>query len=135
MENQAAPAPAAQPPVKTKKRHGCLTVWLILIIIGCALSLVGYLVGSSFMVAANVPGWVIPVYIVISVLQLVCAIALFKWKKWGFWGIIVATVISVIIGFATHMGIATVIFALIGIAILYGVLQIGKENKGWPQLD
>lgn len=27
------------------------------------------------------------------------------------------------------------ILGLVGIAILYGVLQISDENKGWPQLE
>jgi hypothetical protein len=30
------------------------------------------------------------------------------------------------------MGVAG---AVIGVLLLYGVLHIGKENKGWPQLE
>ena len=140
MENNAAPAvppPAAPAPQTGKKRHGCLTTWMILILIGCVLSLAGYLAGASFMVGDDRPGWYIPVNIIIIVIQIISAIAILKWKKWGFWGFVVATVISVIIGFTAGagMGIATIVGGIIGIAILYGVLHIGKENKGWPQLE
>jgi hypothetical protein len=31
--------------------------------------------------------------------------------------------------------IGSSLLGLVGIAILYGVLQIGKKNKEWPQLE
>jgi hypothetical protein len=36
---------------------------------------------------------------------------------------------------AIGVSIPQAIMGLAGIAILYGVLQIGGENKGWAQLE
>jgi hypothetical protein len=43
--------------------------------------------------------------------------------------------LAIIINLALGLGIFQSAVGLIGIAVLYGVLQIGKENKGWPQLE
>jgi hypothetical protein len=70
-----------------------------------------------------------------SVFNLVCSIALFKWKKWGFWGFCGSTAVAFVLNQSMGMGIESGIGGLFGIAALYGVLHIGKEKKGWPQLD
>lgn len=62
-------------------------------------------------------------------------IALFKWKKWGFWGFAVSGFAILVVGIAGGYGIGNSLPGLIGLAVLYSVLHIGKENKGWPQLE
>ena len=121
----------------SKKRHGCLTAFLVLMIIANSLGALIYLLGSNF-VKQNMPGmplWAIPIMGIFSVFNLVCAIALFKWKKWGFWGFLFSSIIALIINSSIGLGIGLSLSGLLGIAILYGVLHIGKENKGWSQLD
>jgi len=83
----------------------------------------------------DAPGWAFPVLGILSVLNLVCAIGLFQWKKWGFYGVCVSSVIAVVVNLAIGLPPASALFGLVGIAILYGILQIGQENKGWTQLD
>ena len=111
-----------------KRRHGCLTAYLIFAIIanvGVALyyvfeGLAGFAIGAIF--------------VVLLICNIICLIALFKWKKWGFWGVVVGIIIGVCLNL--YLGLGPVSFSgLIALAVLYGVLQIGKENKGWPQLD
>jgi hypothetical protein len=75
------------------------------------------------------------VLIILSLFNLVCAIQLLRWKKWGFWGYCVSTVVAVAISLSLGLGISSLIGGILGIAILFGVLHIGRENKGWPQLD
>jgi hypothetical protein len=112
-----------------KKRHGCLTAWLIFIIIGVILVII-----YNFIYFADYETWEFAVIIAIGILQIICVIAIFKWKKWGFWGICTLAVITVIINLLS--GVGPYSFAgLFGIALLYGVLQIGGENKGWKQLE
>lgn len=120
-----------------KSRHGCLTAWLVLMIIANSASALMYLLGSDAIRQAlpNAPGWAFPVLIVFSLFNLVCAIALFQWKKWGFWGFCVSSVVALVVNLSIGLGIGPAVGGLIGVALLYGVLQIGKENKGWPQLD
>ena len=120
-----------------KTRHGCLTAFLILMIIANSATALMYLFGSGVIRQSlpTLPGYVFPVLIVMSIFNLVCTIALFKWKKWGFWGFCVSTVFILVLNLSAGLGIGRSLSGLIGVLVLYGVLQIGKENKGWPQLD
>jgi len=139
MQNQPVPtAPPTPPPAQPqgpqpKRRHGCLTTWLIIIILANIISaIVVASVASS--VSSNIPGWLIPAEIVFGVWAVVCAIALFMWKKWGFWGFFVGAVAGMIANIASGDYVYAVT-PFISVAILYGVLNIGKDNKGWPQLE
>ena len=120
-----------------KKRHGCLTAWLILMLIADSGSALMYLLGGNAIKTAypDAPGWTFPVLIVFSLFNLVCTIAIFKWKKWGFWGFCVSSIVALAINLTIGLGIAQSLGGLIGVAIFFGVLHIGKENKGWSKLD
>lgn len=122
---------------QTKSRHGCLTAWLVLMIIANAASGLIYIFGGSTVRSTfpGAPGWAFPALIVFSLVNLVCAIAIFQWKKWGFWGFCASSILVGFVNLSIGLGIGTTLGGLIGLAILYGVLQIGNENKGWPQLE
>jgi len=83
----------------------------------------------------NMPEWALLVLIAGSIFNLVCAIALLRWKKWGFWGFVVSTVVIFVVNISIGVGVGSTLVGLLGVAILYGVLHIGKETKGWSQLD
>ena len=119
-----------------KNRHGCLTAWLVLMIIANSATALRYLLGSRAIRQAipNMPGWAFPVLIVMSLFNLVCAIALFQWKKWGFWGFCASSIVALVVNLSVGLGTGAFV-GLLGILLLYGALHIGKENKGWPQLD
>ncbi len=66
-----------------KQRHGCLTSYIILMIVAnSALALAYLLVGST--INPGIPLWAFVVLGVFAVFNLICAIALFKWKRWVF---------------------------------------------------
>ena len=96
-----------------------------------------YLLGNAILRRSfpNAPGWVFSVLLMVSVFNLVCAIALFKWRKWGFWGFLASSVIGVVINSKMGFGYTETISGFTGVFILYGILQIGKDKKGWPQLE
>ena len=81
------------------------------------------------------PNWALAVLVIVSIINLICAIALFRWKRWGFWGFVGSAVIVFFLNLAMGLGLGTALAGLLGIGILYGVLHIGKERKGWTQLD
>ena len=83
----------------------------------------------------GVPAWTYQLLVGLSLTNVIGVFALFRWKKWGFWGLCIATSIALIIKLNIGMPIHTSICVLIGITILYGIFQIGTDNKGWPQLD
>ena len=120
-----------------KKRHGCLTVWLIFMIAANSAVALMYLLGAETIRGSfrNAPGWAFPVLIVFSLFNLVCVIALFQWKKWGFWGCCGSSVVGVVVNLSIGLKPASVVLGMLGVLLLYGVLHIGKENKGWPQLE
>ncbi len=143
-----------------KSRHGCLLAWLILIIIlnsTSALFYLLYILGRRIIIdqisqvpltqsqilqiqsVLNIPIWVISLLVGLSIFGVVCAIALLLWRKWGFWGYLGTTVASLTISLIFFSGgIGTITYSVIsgiaGVLILFGVLHIGKENKGWTQL-
>lgn len=120
-----------------KQRHGCLTAWLVLMIIVNALAALLYLFGSAVIRQnlPNEPAWTFPVLAVGCIINIVFSIALFQWKKWGFFGFIATSIVAFVVNLAVGLNIIQALLGLLGIAILYGVLQIGKEKKGWDQLE
>ncbi len=121
----------------TKQRHPLLSMWLALIIIYSvtftALSFSGAGVVSP---AGSASGWAVPALMALLILQTICAVALFNWKKWGFWGYCAVNAIGLVVDVMLNINLAgPSIAVLVGIAGLYGALQIGQENKVWPQLD
>ena len=120
-----------------KQRHGCLTAWLVLLIVVNSLVALLYIVEGSELRKhlPSAPAWTFPALIVLLIANVIFAAALFRWKKWGFWGFIATTVIAFFINLMIGVNVVQAVLGLVGIGILYGVLQIGKENKGWPQLD
>jgi hypothetical protein len=120
-----------------KSRHGCLTAWLVVMIVANSGSALVYILGSDAIrrTLPNAPGWAFPVLIVFSLFNLVCSIALFRWKRWGFWGFCGSSVVALVVNLSVGLGIGSALGGLVGVIVLYGLLQIGKENKGWPQLE
>jgi len=120
-----------------KERHGCLTTYLVfVIIVNSSLSLL-YLFGTEWLRqnSAGTPDWAFGCLAVGGVVNVLCAVALLRWRKWGFWGFVVSAVAIFIVNLSIGLGPSSVLAGAVGVALLYGVLQIGKENKGWPQLD
>ena len=134
MQSQSTPAPETE---KNKKRHGCLTTWLVLTIIFNVIFTVLYLAGAGVSKSPRgSPAWAIPVLVLLLVFEIICTLALFSWKKWGFWGFCAINLIGLIVDIG--LGINMVwpsIAVLLSIAILFGVLHIGHDDKGWTQLD
>ena len=122
---------------RQKNRHGCLTAWLVFMLIANSFAFLYYIFGiaSVRMAFPNAPDWTFPVLTIGCALNIVFAIAILRWKKWGFWGCAVITVVAFFVNLIIGVNILSSLLGLVGIALLYGVMQIGKDNKGWPQLD
>lgn len=120
-----------------KQRHGCLTAFLILMIIANSVTTILYLFASDTIGKnlPNAPAWVFPVLAVGGIFNVVCAIALFQWKKWGFFGFVATSILAFTVNLMIGLNIVQVLSGFVGVAILYWALQIGKENKGWAHLE
>jgi hypothetical protein len=120
---------------KTKKRHGCLTAYLVVIIAGISISIIFSLL-QGLAPANTRPVWEIVLFTVFNFFVIICAVAIFMWKKWGVWGLCAVQVLSFIISIVQRqLIIISVINLVFSLGLLFLVLNIGGENKGWPQLE
>jgi hypothetical protein len=76
----------------------------------------------------------IGVIVLCAIANIIFAIALFRWQRWGFYGFIATTAVAPIINLSFGIGIGGSLFGLIGIVLLYWVLNMGGERKAWPRL-
>jgi len=122
-----------------KQRHGCVTAWLILMIVANSLTAGLYLFAKE-MVTKSLPGDVsTPLIILLGICaigNIIFSVMLFQWKKLGFWGFVVTGVGAIIINISIGLGIGQSLFGLASVAILYGVLQIKQGNvTAWENLE
>jgi len=120
-----------------KKRHGCLTAYLILMIVVGILGAAIYFLAGNGVAQGNpeIPARLRPVFGIINLFMAGSAVALWKWKKWGFWAFVSIGILGGLLNSYLSRSIVPMIFVPIGVLIMYGILHIGKENQGWKQLD
>jgi hypothetical protein len=112
-----------------KKRHGCFTAWLVFM---CVV----YLIAIFYLLPKADVSTPPPLASIAGLVGgLVTLFALFKWKKWGFWLYCGLQLLACIYNLLQGISILQSLYGLIGIPILFGILQIGKEKKGWTQLE
>jgi len=83
----------------------------------------------------NTPAWVAPVLVAVGIANVVFSVALFQWKRWGFFGCVGTSILVLVINLKLGLNIVLILLGLLGIVVLYAVLQIGGEKKGWTQLE
>ena len=123
--------------IPKKSRHICLTIYLILLVGGNALFAFAYLFLIPVMrqTAPTFPVLGFPMLSALHTVNLLCAIALWRWKMAGFFGYALSTILIAAVQLFGGLGILTALSGLASIALLYAILQMGDTNKGWPQLE
>lgn len=124
-----------------KQRHGCVSVWLWLVIIANLIFAIVYLVdifssttqGTDILFEGGLSA--------LSLIMVLAAILLMRWNKCGFWLFIMGSLVSGILSSTSLQlgvagGLGTVIGCLIAVLIWYGILQITKDGvSAWSQLE
>ncbi len=122
-----------------KERHGCVTTWLVFMILANSLiGLIYLLVPESIAkeMDVDIPIYILSILGLIGIANVVFSFALFKWKLWGFYGFIVSSLASFVINLLIGTEVAQSVMGLVGIAFLYGVLQIKKNNiAAWNYME
>ena len=118
------------------KRHGCLTAFLIFMLVVNSLTMAIYLIGGHRVTAAfpNAPSWLPYVLAAGCALNVFFTVSIFRWQKWAFYAFCVVAGVCFVINVAIGAPLISAVLGLLGPAVLYGVLHIGKEDKGWSQL-
>lgn len=114
------------------KRPVFLTVWLILMALGYAYSLYSYTLGTAAVTSVfpGIPGWFFPVMALSAVLGLVAVYLLWTWKKMGLYIVAGLSVLSAVVNFVVmgNLGGMSIIFGLVGLAILYFAMRPAWSN-------
>lgn len=118
-----------------KSRHGCLTVWLVWMVIANSAVAVLYLFrAGSAATAINIDSSATLIILgIVSIFNVVCAVALLRWKKWGFWGFTTVSAVVFVLNIINGQpGLGA--FGLVGVVVLWAALQSGRP-KAWEQLE
>ncbi len=134
MDTPIDPTPLSASP--TPPRHGCVTAWLIFMIVINALTAIGTPLSLAQLRAAGVQVSMLGIAVIVfcAVANIVFALALLRFMKWGFYGFVVTSIVALIVNMSMGLGLFRSLLGLVGIAVLYGVLNIGQTNKAWPRL-
>ena len=119
--------------IAQKQRHGCVTAWLVLIIVVNSLITITYLFASDLITnnRSNVSTTMIVLLGILGVANIIFAVMLLQWQKFGFWGFIASSIV-VMIGIEVGQSV----LGLVGVAVLYIILHIKKDNvTAWDNLE
>jgi hypothetical protein len=128
---------STEPEAGLKKRHGCLTAWLILMIVANISTVLLYTLGRAWLHKSQpgLPTWAFNIFLLSGFINVVSALALFSWKRWGFFLFAADSVAIFFLNISLGYNIVIALFGFSGVAIMYGVLHIGGSRKGWKQLE
>jgi hypothetical protein len=116
----------------TRERSGCLTAWLILMLIANSGLAFYYLTSGNDLARffTNASPTVFIILAVLGAVNVASAIALWRWKKWGFYLFIGTAILSIIINLSLGIPLFNSLLGLVGVGILWYLL-----NKQWDQFE
>ena len=108
-----------------KNRGTLLTIWLVLILISNFVTSIMYffLRDSAINLLPNLSLGMIYFYGLISLLNFVMVIFLFKWKKWAFFVLCGSALVTFVLNLIAGASVFSAISGLLGILILYLIMQ------------
>lgn len=118
-------------------RHGCLTAWLILMIVANAATALStpFMYDAIKRTAPDASPTTVALITIAGVANIIFAIALFRWKKWGFFGFLASSIVAIATNVFVGLGITQSAFGLVGIVILYWVLNMSDgSTRAWTRL-
>jgi hypothetical protein len=123
--------------VQVRRRHGCLTVYLVVLFVAGTGATATYLFlpGAITQTNPEIPTWAHVVFAIVGMVQVACAVALWRWRKWGFY-VFAAISIPFAAWNATLTGSAlTFAMGPVGILIMWLALRVGgPDRRAWEQL-
>ncbi len=122
-----------------KQMHGCVITWLVLEIISNLYVSILYLVSASHYREwlALFPKPLLTINEIMLILNIVFYILLLWWKKIGFWGISVLTLVSMVLNISYGFNVAfSIIVGFSSIIILFAILQIKRNGvSAWNNME
>jgi len=111
--------------IQSRERGGCLTAWLILVLIANALVAFSYIATAPGLQQTypTIPTTLFLVLGIIGALNVVSAIGLWTWHKWGFYLYAASSIVTFVINVAIGLPILSSLIGLLGVAILWYLLH------------
>jgi hypothetical protein len=110
---------------QSPQRGGCLTAFLLLLIVAYPLLALSYWLGSALIKRAvpAMPDWFSPVMALACLYDFAFAIAIWKWRRWGVFGYGVITVLVFVANLAIGWPLIRALPGLLGFLVLLGLLR------------
>jgi hypothetical protein len=125
--------------MQNKQRHGCLTAWLVYLIIAYSFSAIFYFFKTdeiSKVLEYKISENMILIRGSLGIFGIIFTIMLLKWVKLGCWGILIISILLSAIQLINEDNIMSSFFILLCLIILYALLQLKKSNvSGWDNLE
>ena len=120
QDARLAPAPQGAP----GERGGCLTAFLVLMLIANPLvGLVYFLAGDAMNAATHGHEWARPVLGLMCFVNVACAIGVWRFKRWGVYGFVAMAGAGLLVNVTLGVGIGSILGAFIGPAILVALVR------------
>lgn len=125
-------SPESEPP-PPEERSGCLTAFLVVVMAANALGALFYVVGGGMIRDAmpDLPGWGIFFLAFMSLVNVACGFAVWRWKRIGVVGFGVSALIAFVFNLSFGDLNPTMFAGLIGPVILMGLVSKAWSNMKW----
>jgi hypothetical protein len=119
--------------IDDKYRPGCITVWFIWMIYINIIVLTGTVIDRSFSQRHTMAlAWGLRVA---TILNIIWALAILNWKKWGFYGFCASCFVGACLNLHVGNGVVMASLSFLGILVQYSILQAGGIRNAWNQLE
>jgi hypothetical protein len=111
-----SPAPQQTTPV----RGGCLSTFLVLMLIfnGLIILLYGFFLLSGRALLPAAPPWALPALLLLGAVNLVSAVALWRWRRWGLYALVASSLVVLGVNLSLGQSIPLCFLGLLGPVIL-----------------
>src|SRR5688500_17923755 len=111
--------------LQMQERGGCLTAWLLVMLLANGFTVISYLFGFTTM--QQVYPTVHPVIFVLlaglGIVNLASVYGLWTWKKWGFYLFAISASVVLVINLSIGIPILPALLGLVGIGLLWLLLR------------
>jgi hypothetical protein len=104
-----------------KERGGCLTAYLVFLMIGAVVSGLRFLTLSSDE-TNNISSDFLIILIAVVLAHIACIVGLWNWKRWGYYGLLLSYGIGFVVGLLANE-LSSVVGGLVGGLILLTLMQ------------
>lgn len=103
-----------------KKRGGCLTAFVVLMLIANPITALVYVAGADMVKRGlpHAPDWAFPVLALLGVVNTVSAVGIWLWKKWGVYGVVGTAAVALVVNLIVGVPPMNAFFGLAGPGIL-----------------